>query len=84
MVRGGMRSRRSFGYRRRTCRPRLKRRMPAYMYTPAPCFDPVKNMEYENFLVFQERMCVIFQLTVVMFGVILICLILSMFLYSLK
>ena len=84
MVPGYMRSRRSLGSRRRTCRPRLKRRMPSYMYTQPPWFDPIKYMEYENFLIFQERMCSIFQLTVVMFGMFLLCSILSMFLDTLQ
>ena len=70
--------------RRRTCRPKLERRMPSYMYTQPPWFDPVKNMEYDNFLVFQERMCSIFQITMMMFCMFLLCLTLSMFLDTLQ
>lgn len=77
-------SRRSLGYRSRTCRPKLKRIMPSYVYSQPPWFEPIKYMEYENFLIFQERMCVIFQLTMIMFSVVLMCLILSMFLDTLQ
>lgn len=61
----------------------LKRGMPPYMYTQEPRYDPIGFMEYQNFLMFQERMCVVFQITMVMFCMLLLCMILSMFLESL-
>lgn len=79
MVPGYLRSRRSL-MSRRISRPMTNRRMPSYIYAHDPRFDPVRYMEYQNFLAFQERMCVIFQLTLIMFCVSLLFLIVSMFL----
>lgn len=54
------------------------------MYTREPRYDPIKYMEYQNFLMFQERMCVVLQTTTVMFCMFLLCMILSMIMESLE
>lgn len=79
MVPGYLRSRRSI-ISSRISRPMTNRRVPSYSYAHNPRFDPVGYMEYQNFLLFQERMCVIFQLTLIMFCIFLLLLIVSMFL----
>lgn len=49
----------------RVCRPSLRIRRRGVGHGPG--FDSRAYMEYQNFLMFQERMCSVLQITTVMF-----------------
>lgn len=73
-----------FRYRRfrRACRPDLRLR---YVDDElGAVFDPHAYMEYQNFLVFQARMCSVLQITTVMFVLWLFAVVLMIVVHALN
>lgn len=85
MVPGSFRTRTFHRFRRfrGACRPPPRIRN-SFVKLPMVKFDTRGYMERQNFIVFQERMCVVFQLSMIMFYIWILCGVIAIFMESTK